>query len=221
MPHRNIINGTTDYMGLPLSMTCKNDEGFFQDILDAIRRNMDKSLERHSQVLFMLFTFSYPSNDHANPLDNITLPGAELPRGNEVFSYFLNQYIRRLDTAGYDPRYLWCREQTEGCDHCHYHLALWLNGNKIQCFGDMEQIDGYWSQALAHFRIVAHGADTAGLIDRGRYEENGRIQYYGLTVHRGNQQEYAEVFQRASYVAKVASKSACPMRTRSWGCSER
>lgn len=221
MPFKSIIKGTTNYMDLPLNMTCKNDEGFFQDILDALKRMLDKALEEHSQVLFMLFTFSYPSNGHENQLDNILLPQAELPQGNEVLVYFLNQYIRRLTSEGYDPRYLWCREQTEGNPCCHFHLVLLLNRNKIQYFGSMRQINGYWSQALAHFGIVAPGADTSGLIDRGRYSQNGEIQHYGLTVHRDNQDEYAEAFQRASYLAKVATKTAYPFRTRSWGCSER
>ncbi len=211
----------TTYAGLPLSETIKGESGFYQDILDAIRHNMDKALKTHSQVLFMLFTFSYPSNGHENQLDNIMLPDAVLPDGNGVFCYFLNQYVRALNSCGYDVRYLWCREQTEGSDRCHYHLALWLDRNEIQYFGSMGQIDGYWSQALANFGIVAQGADTAGLIDRGRYVENGKTHYLGMTVHRGNAQEYNEVFRRASYLAKAFSKTGYPARTRSWGCSER
>ena len=218
---RNLVFGN-NFMGLPLSLTHKGDEGFCPEILDAIRRNMDMALMKHSQVLVVLFTVSYPSNCNENQRDNIILPGVELPSDNTVFSYFLNQYIRRLNSEKYDVRYLWCREQTAGSAHCHYHLVLWLNRNEIQYFGSMEQVNGYWSQALANHGIVAPGADTAGLIDRGRYEQDGKTQYYGMTVHRGNPQEYEAVFQRASYLAKAYSKNApCPPRTRLWGCSER
>jgi len=86
----------------------------------------------------------------------------------------------------------------------------------------MGQINGYWSQALANFGIVAPGADTAGLIDRGRYEQDGLIQHFGLIVSWDAPDEYNAVFQRASYLAKVYSKDAmCPARTRTWGCSLR
>jgi hypothetical protein len=216
------ITMMTDYGGLPLSTTGKNSEGFYQDILDSIRRMMDNSLKAHSKVLFLLLTFSYPSNGHSNPKDNIVLQDAEIQQSNEVFRYFLNQYIRKLNIEGADPHYVWVRERAGACNHCHYHLALWLDANEIQYLGKMDQINGYWSQALANFGIVAPGTDTAGLIDRGCYEQDGRIQYYGMTVNRDIPNEYAAVFHRASYLAKVYSKDAmCPARTRTWGYSLR
>ncbi len=218
----SILLKKSEYMGLPLSTTIKNDEGFYREILEAIRLRMDDSLKTHSKVLFLLFTFSYPSNDHTNPLDNIILPDAVLPLGNDVFVYFLNQYIRKLNSYGYDVRYVWVRERSHACDHCHYHLAMWLNGNEIQYFRSLDEINVYWSQALANHGIVASGANTAGLIDRGRYDQNGQIQYYGMIVHRDNDEEKAAVFQRASYLAKVYSKDVIrPARTRRWGCSNR
>ncbi len=222
MSNKPIIRQTTMYNGLPLSPTNKGNEGFYQDILDAINRKMESSLNEHSKVLFMLFTFSYPSNHHSNAKDNILLPEAVISQGNEIFTYFLNQYVRRLNIQGYDVRYVWGREQTDTCDHCHYHLALWMNGNEIQYFGSLDEINGYWSQALSRYGIVPSGADTSGLIDRGRYEQYGKVQSFGMIVHRGNQDEYAEVYSRASYIAKVYSKNTVPLaRTRSWGCSER
>lgn len=220
MSNKHIIQQATTYNGLPLSPTSKGDEGFYQDILDAIKTQMNKSLEQHSQVLFMLFTFSFPANSHTNPLDNIVLPDAEIPLGNDVFVYFLNQYKRRMNNYGFDMHYVWIREQTDTCNHCHYHLALWLDANKIRYFGSLEEINAYWSQALARFKIIASGANTAGLIDRGRYEQEGKIEYWGQIVHRGNPEEFADVFQRASYLAKAYSKDGFrPYRTRVWGSS--
>ena len=221
MATRTIIN-IKNYEGMPLSASPKSDGGFNSRILDAIKDLMDNALMRHPNWLFMLFTFSYPSNGHENQKDNIVLPDASIPDDNRVFVYFLNQYIRALNSDGCDTNYLWVREQTAENTRCHYHLAIWFNRDVIQYFGSMRQIDGYWSQALANYSIVAHGANTAGLIDRGRYEQNGKTQYYGMSLHRGNRDEYMAVFQRASYLAKDYSKDAPhPIKTRTWGRSER
>ena len=221
MATKTIIN-TKIYEGMPLSASPKGDYGFNIRILDAIRDLMDSALARHPNWLFMLFTFSYPSNGHKNQKDNIVLPGARIPDDNSVFVYFLNQYIRALNNSGCDTGYLWVREQTAENTRCHYHLAILFNRDVIQYFRSMRQIDGYWSQALAKFGIVAHGANTAGLIDRGRYEQDGETQLYGMSLHRGNRDEYMAVFQRASYLAKDYSKDAPrPINTRTWGRSER
>ena len=221
MPNKTTIMGNY-YAGMPLSSSLKGGDGFNSRILAAIKDLMDNALMRHPNWLFMLFTFSYPSNGHKNQKDNIVLPGASIPEDNRVFVYFLNQYIRALNSGGCDTSYLWAREQTAKNTRCHYHLAILFNHDVIPYFGRMSHIDEYWSQALANYGIVAHGANTAGLIDRGRYYQDGKTQYYGMSLHRGNHDEYMAVFQRASYLAKDYSKDAPrPLNTRTWGRSER
>ena len=97
------ITFETNYNDLPLSTTDKNFQGFNTEILDAIIRVMDNSLERTSQSQFMLFRISFPIRGNANQKDEIILPDAELPQGNEVFTYFLNQYIRQLKHVRFAP----------------------------------------------------------------------------------------------------------------------
>ena len=49
----SILLKKNEYMGLSLSTTIKNDEGFYREILEAIRLRMDDSLKTHSKVLFL------------------------------------------------------------------------------------------------------------------------------------------------------------------------
>jgi hypothetical protein len=93
----------------------------------------------------------------------------------------------------------WCREQNTA-ENPHYHFILMFNGSVIR-YPDklMRLIKCLWSE-------ISNGT--------ARQSENG---YY--MIFREDEQVMAEVIYRASYQAKLRSKSNRPIKTKTYGTS--
>ncbi|WP_415887690.1 inovirus-type Gp2 protein [Neptuniibacter sp. QD37_6] len=88
--------------------------------------------------------------------------------------------------------YIWCREMGESGGH-HYHVVLLLDGNKHQTsykiIEIVEEIWMRWGQPKPY---------------------TPKNCYY--MVQRGDTEAYLDAFNRASYLAKVATKEGLPPR---------
>jgi hypothetical protein len=93
----------------------------------------------------------------------------------------------------------WCREQNTA-ENPHYHFMLMCNGSSIR-YPDklMRLIKSLWSD-------ICNGT--------ARQSENG---YY--MISRKEEETMAEVIYRASYQAKLRSKSNRPIKTKTYGTS--
>ena len=95
-----------------------NCEGSYVRILDKIYSQLIAMLSHHCKVLVCMQI--YHLHDYSED--------------NKVFSDFVQKYKKRLKKRFGFTRigYVWVREQGQS-EPQHYHLALFLDGNKVQC----------------------------------------------------------------------------------------
>ena len=179
---------------------------YYNDILQKIIERLDAALSVHSQVLQVMLTVRFPSS--IQPSDD-----------NSCFQYFVEVYRRSLMSQGYDPSYVWTRERTPVADRHHYHLVLFLDGNKVRYMADLREANRYWQHALEIGYGYRGSAD--GLIHLHNAAFNGVNMNNGICLHRNNHALRDECIRRAAYIAKTYSKAPdSPYRTRSYGCSQ-
>lgn len=117
----------------------------------------------------------------------------------------VTDFLRKLRTklkSNYKLKkfgFSWCREQNIS-ESPHYHFMLMVNGSVI-CYPDklMRIIKSLWSD-------ICNGT--------ARQSKNG---YY--MIFREDEQVMAEVIYRASYQAKLRTKSNRPIQTKTYGTS--
>ena len=120
---------------------------------------------------------------------------------NALLSRFFRKLRKRVRSKFGQGQlgYIWCREQ-DASDKQHYHLTLILNGNKNRhpkrIIELVEEIWGGWNQPKLH---------------------TPKHCYYLLK--RGDERQLQNVFNRLSYIAKVATKGARPKTTNDYGSS--
>lgn len=116
--------------------------------------------------------------------------------------------MRQLSYLGLDPAYFWVRERDTSI-HNHYHLALWLNGSKIQHpQRAVEVICRLWERYVGLTGCV-HYANA--------YE-------YAVMLRRGTEEHwdsFLRAFETFSYFAKLYSKETdLQLNCRRYGYSQ-
>ncbi len=176
---RKIVSKT--YRGFELG----TEEAYDAKLLDAEIDVLNSSLQNHSKVLVKRFDIHLPEN---TPSDKC----------KEVLSDVTGEIVRNFNrprTRGVkkprpslDTRYIMTVEQKES-NQPHAHAILTFNGNAIQ--------KGYYpTQEIKD--IVERKLGNAALVHECR---NGEFM-----VHRGNEEDIAEVIRATSYIAKVRTK---------------
>ena len=192
------FTNVAEFNGISLYSGDKSVDGFAEEILAAMERQLLNALERHSQVLVAIMTVNFPGELEAT---------AETR--NRCFQHFIQEYSRRLRLKGFDPHYVWVREIGEH-GQLHYHLALLLDGNAIRYFRSPTEVNAYWTNALLR-EYVFNGTCCVNLASF-----NGS---HSLMVHKGDQAAYAEAMGRMSYLAKLFSKWETGANCRCWSQS--
>lgn len=176
---RKIVSKT--YRGFELG----TEEAYDAKLLDAEIDVLNSSLQNHSKVLVKRFDIHLPEN---TPSDKC----------KEVLSDVTGEIVRNFNRArtrgvkkprpSLDTRYIMTVEQKES-NQPHAHAILTFNGNAIQ--------KGYYpTQEIKD--IVERKLGNAALVHECR---NGEFM-----VHRGNEEDIAEVIRATSYIAKVRTK---------------
>lgn len=179
------------------------DAGYRVDILERIRERMMYSLQQHSQVLAVMLVIRFPECLTAE-------------QNNACFQYFIEEYRRVLNAYEYDPHYIWVAEQNLSPNH-HYHLLLFLNGNKIRYFR-LPPLDAQtvWSRAL--YRFYGYTGSVEGLIHVGETTQN-QFSCHGYMIRRDNLDMQELALRHFSYYAKIHSKICFPNKVRVFGTS--
>ena len=146
-------------------------------ILKAIDNVMDDYMDRHSKMFAMR-------------LD------VHLPEGTDQSKImaFNHRFIEKEKNQGYDPAYVMTREIGEEKGNIHYHMALFLNGQKVQStynvFKDAE-------------RILSNVAGPGGVIHHCDIGHRN-----GIMVKRDDPdtRNLQAVQQQMSYIAKTKQK---------------
>lgn len=182
MPVNRRLTTEPEYHGLPINVGSNNDLPCDTKILGTIERVMKRSLEEHSRILVARFDLTFPQTCE--------------PHGNKEFKEIMKQTvtsIQRHDNT--KPEYVAVREQSEDGGY-HYNGILILDNrvkkSPMKVLKEMERIEGN----------VLGLDDQTGTCNWGLVHSGSNIHI----VHRGNDEEFAEAFHRASYLAKLKEK---------------
>lgn len=119
---------------------------------------------------------------------------------NHLLSEFIRRYRKWAKRQGYSRLgFIWCREQVSGTAQ-HYHCVFILDGNKTRHpHRHIRQIERLWDAFQLGSVFTPKNC------------------YYVLK--RGDDAAYQRLFDRISYLAKVATKSIRPATTNDYSTS--
>ena len=176
-------------------------------ILEKSLKLMEDYTERHSRTLYLRFDVRYPKDNNTHSTTN------------KEFSGFMDSFNTHLKRKHFDPKYIWCREQSRE-KHQHYHVALLLDGSKTRnIHHHIKKAEELWSQK----NDLNTSNNNNGLIhDCTKSRKNGE-QKNGIMIKR-NSPEFKEQFDKCfewnSYLAKVNTKGYSPKNSKDFSCSQ-
>lgn len=193
-----IIHYEATFQGLPVMA----DKGpFIREYLGALKQAIDRALAQYPRVLAFRVDLRLPAMTQ--------LP--DYAYTNRVISLFLESFkakikhnremARKANPYAHDSnvRYVWAREQGQG-GRPHYHLVILLNQDAFYTVGKLSsdnenmfhRLQAAWASAL---RLSVH--EVSGLVE---VPENATYRL------RRDDEAYRELFRRASYLCKTATK---------------
>jgi hypothetical protein len=173
--------------GVMLPINASARQGCYEVILRRMHEQIQAMLSHHCKVLVFMVIFH--STDYSST--------------NLLFSRLARKLKKKLTAKQGLKRvgYVWVRERDER-DAQHYHLALFLDGNRVQkphtVFTLCSEIWEGWNQPRPSF-------------------PQGRSFYI---LRRGDDSVYREAFRHLSYLAKVRTKGDRPSSTNDYYTSQ-
>jgi len=197
----------TCYRGLPVQVS---SGPLVAEWLEKIYQSMMEQLAKHSRVLVLRIDLRFPSSYWGYEdelLDNRYLSD---------FTRYLQDSLNQLPgNRNHSLMVLAAREYEAQERKPHFHLLILLNGNAIRGTGKWDiwrnNLYARLHEAWA-YRLGMHPSQVVGLIqfaNGGGFSAGvqNRIKYGSMLLHRGDDQEFKELFRASSYLAKVATKS--------------
>ena len=119
-------------------------------ILNEIERQFQYAEETKSKIYFQRMDLRLPEgHEHTN---------------NDLFREFQSKFIKNRSRKGLKPQYVAVREQSRE-KHQHYHIALWLDGQKTQNIHDhIATAERLWDKTLGLYNYLL-GRYCFGLLD--------------------------------------------------------
>lgn len=195
------------------------DKGpFIREYLSDLKRTIDSALSEYPRVLAFRVDLRLPQEKD--------LP--DYVYTNQIISRFFESFTRKIRydqdrlrergryPRGCNVRYVWARETGES-GRPHYHLLILLNRDAYYTVGRLDservnmisRMEESWASALGISARQVRG--LVHIPERAEY----RID---RDVRRGRVDELPELFYRASYLCKAATKSYGD-RQRAYGTS--
>lgn len=191
------------FEGLPLQI----DKGpFIREYLSALKHTIESAMAEYPRMLAFRVDLRLPQGIE---LQDYAYTNQVISRFFESFTKKIQYHQERVGERGYargcKVRYVWSREVGQGSKQ-HYHLLILLNRDAYYTVGRLgservnmiSRIEESWAGALG----VAVG-QVEGLVHIPKNAEY-RVDRH---VRRGDVDELPELFHRASYLCKVATKS--------------
>ena len=170
-------------------------------ILTAIGNLLNHYTEKHGKTLVVRFDLRYPQAYSRE----IT---------NQDVSRCMAKIVQRYKRQGYDPYYIWVREQV-GSNHPHYHCCLFLNGNRVRSYNHVFQTaESLWGSTL--------NLPAVGLVHHCTTNSQGIPHENGILLRRSDencQARFEDVQRQTSYMAKAEGKASPKDGLRNFGMS--
>ncbi len=158
---------------------------------------------------------------------DLRLPPSKEPISSRVISKFIDSLKaqiradldgRRRRGVRVHPcrlRYIWVKERSEALQH-HYHVLLLLNNDTYRRLGDFSAADGNMAARIKKAWASALMLPLQSLGGLVHFPSNAEYRVNASSL--GFDDEYKELFRRASYFAKAATKQYGG-GSNSFGCS--
>ena len=183
------------FNGYPIMTDAERGLSCDTKILTEIERQFDYAEETKNKVFFMRYDIRFPEGyTHAD---------------NGVFRAFQSKFMKNLSRQGLKPQYVAVRERSRE-KHQHYHVALFLDGQKTQSIHNhIQTAERLWDSALR----LEPRENGYGLIDDCTTSRTGEKQINGVMLRHDDPDMEAkkdDCFRRASYLAKTNTKGNAP-----------
>jgi hypothetical protein len=196
------LHTCTTYNALPLS-NCAN--GFVGEYLEKLSCTIMRSTKTYSKVFAVRVDLRFPQ--YYAPYDAETFSNEYLHHFIRALRCRLQHYKAGKQQAGQRVHnlkfeYVWAREYGPSSDRPHFHLLLLFNGNAFNSLGHFSnnheslynRIGESWGESLGIH--VAEGCKFCHFPEIGQY-----------LIDSKNFDQVAQLFHRASYLAKVETKN--------------
>ena len=189
MPRNRVKVYEDSYLDHPINASREKDQPCDKKILKRIEGVMDDALARHSRILVYRFDVRFPQN-------------SDYSDANKVFTRGEADVVKYLTRKGLSPSYVAVREKS-GTDGSHYHVVMTLDASKtLSPYGHLKKTEEIFERK---FGLEADGSH--GVVNYCDHDRQGKLTRNSYIVHRGNKEEYDEAFKRASYLAKINTKT--------------
>ena len=151
-------------------------------ILKAIDAVRDDYMDRHSKMFAMRLDVHLPEGTDQSKI-----------------MVFNHRFIEKEKNQGYDPAYVMTREIGEEKGNIHYHMALFLNGQKTESI--KPHLDNAW-KVLENIRRAENK-------EGGKIDPCNRNHRNGIMIKRDDPdtRNLEEVQRQMSYIAKTEQKT--------------
>jgi len=188
---RRSITTDSTYFGYPIMTDPKHGLAADKKILQALDNHFNYANESKSKIYFLRLDVRFPAGQYEHT-------------DNTKFSRFQSTFMQNLQRKGLKPQYVAVREQSKE-KHQHYHVCLWLDGNKTKNdYSHIQTAERLWEQQLG-----LEPGQGQGLIDGCTKSRTGELMRNG-TMLRVDDPDYEDkldhCFYRASYLAKINTK---------------
>lgn len=202
--------GIPVYSGVPLAV----------NYLHAINNTMTKAVNEHCRTFAVRVDLHLPGivNDVDYPID---FENKLMSRFIDSFKAKLNAAEQRKRKAGKriypcTVRNLWARERCEA-EKDHFHVFLFLNNDTYNRLGKYNQLGDNTLTRIIEAWASAIGVDEFSAMNLVQFPKDPI--YYLDRNSPTFSTDYAEAFQRASYLAKVTTKHYGVAGGNAFGCS--
>ena len=166
---KRTLTTSSNYHDYPI-MTDR-DRGLSADknILNKIEEQFNYADKNKSKTFFMRYDIRFPKDfTHAD---------------NSAFSSFQAAFMKNLSRQGLKPQYVAVREQSRE-KHQHYHVCLWLDGQKTQSIEKhISTAERLWNAALN----LPKRDNGYKLIDARTKSRNGTEQINGVMLNKADE----------------------------------
>ncbi|MBK1801921.1 inovirus Gp2 family protein, partial [Pseudomonas aeruginosa] len=188
---------------------------FIREYLSDLQRTIDLALAEYPRVLAYRVDLRLPQ-------------GVELPDfayTNQVISRFFESFTKKIQyhqervaergySRGCKVRYVWSREIGQG-GRQHYHLLILLNRDAYYTLGLLSservnmisRIEESWASALGLLMSEVDGLVHIPENPTYRIDRHPRMRKVAWSEHKVLVDELPDLFYRASYLCKKATKS--------------
>lgn len=189
MSKRRVKVYEDNYLDHPINASREMDQPCDKKILKKIEDVMDDALARHSRILLYRFDVRFPRN-------------SDYSDANKVFTRGEADVVKYLTRKGLSPSYVAVREKS-GADGSHYHGVMILDASKtLSPYGHLKKTEEIFERK---FGLEADGSH--GIVNYCDHDRQGKPTINSYIVHRSNKEEYDKAFKRASYLAKINTKT--------------